>query len=206
MAMTGTSAPPEPDDLLGAMPLGDRPVRDRSMPADAERLLREWFSSPDAGLDVDTGSPTGPARSVVADQAEPVTAGPAAGPPGDLRRAAWSPPLRDLVDAVAAVRAQEPVDLPGPRAVAEAEVLLQQLEVLRSVVLARIADVDLRSLHAFADAASTSSWLDAQQTSLSRGEVAFARRLAAFPAVSAAVEDGTLSVAGAGRIAAALLP
>ena len=109
------------------------------------------------------------------------------------------------MSAVAAVRAQVPVDLPGPQAVIEAQVLLQQLEVLRSVVLTRIADVDTRTLHALADAPSTSSWLDAQQTSLTRGEVAFARRLAAFPALTAAVEDGTLSVAGARRVAAALV-
>jgi hypothetical protein len=89
--------------------------------------------------------------------------------------------------------------------VAEAQVLLQQLEVLRSVVLTRIADVDLRSLHTVADAPSTSSWLDAQHTSLTRGEVAFARRLAAFPALAAAVEAGRLSVTGAGRVAAALV-
>jgi hypothetical protein len=109
---------------------------------------------------------------------------------GNDEGAGWSPPLRDLVSAVAAVKAQVPVELPGPQAVAEAKVLVQQLEVLRSVVLTRIADVDVRTLHTLAEAPSTSSWLDAQQTSLTRGEVAFARRLAAFPVLAAAVDAG----------------
>ncbi len=196
MAVPGA---PALDDVLGGVPLGDRPVRDRSMSADGERLLRAWFAAPAAAADQvrppTAGPPTG----------RPPMAGAAAAGPDDVPPAGWSAPLRDLVDAVAAVRAQVPVALPGPQAVAEAELLLQQLEVLRSVVLARIADVDVRSLHGLADAASTSSWLAAQQTSLSRGEVAFARRLAAFPAVAAAVEEGALSVDGAGRVAAALV-
>ena len=119
--------------------------------------------------------------------------------------ASWSAPLRALVEAVAGVRAQVPTDLPGPQAVAEAEVLLQQLESLRSVVLTRIADVDTRTLHTTTGAPSTSTWLHAQQTSLTRNDVAFARRLAAFPALATAVDTGRLSVAGAGRVAAALV-
>ena len=125
-------------------------------------------------------------------------------PPPDVAAASWSAPLRALVDAVAGVRAQVPTDLPGPQAVAEAEVLLQQLETLRSVVLTRIADVDTRTLHTTTGAPSTSTWLHAQQTSLTRSDVAFARRLAAFPALATAVETGQLPVTGAGRIAAAL--
>lgn len=198
---TSVAAPSELLDVLGAVG-GDRPVRDRSMPAEAERLLREWFAAPEAvdpDPDPDPDPDAGDGAGAVAD------VGPTGHGSGTAAAAAWSAPLRDLVSAVAAVRAQVPVELPGPQAVAEAEVLLEQLEVLRSVVLTRIADVDVRTLHTLADAASTSSWLDAQQTSLTRGEVAFARRLAAFPVLAAAVEDGVLSVAGAGRVAAALV-
>ena len=83
--------------------------------------------------------------------------------------------------------------------------LLRQLEVLRSVVLTRVADVDRRDLASLAAAPSTGTWLAAQQTSLTRTEVALARRLAAFPAVQAAVDDGSLSVAVAARVAGALV-
>ena len=193
------------DDVLGPALGTDRPVRDRAMPAEAERLLREWFA-PTAADDASDTLAAGPRPGSWAEVPRSSDAEVDAGPAGPRRRtpvadagaaAAWSAPLRNLVEAVAAVRAQVPVELPGPQAVAEAEVLVQQLEVLRSVVLTRIADVDLRSLHTVADAPSTSSWLDAQHTSLTRGEVAFARRLAAFPALAAAVEAGQLSVNGA---------
>ena len=197
---TATSAAPLFDDVLGPV-LGDGPVRDRSMSPEAERLLREWFAAPAAGSRGPGGGPSADPDPGVG----PASQTPQVGRPDQTAAAMWSAPLRELVRAVAAVRAQVPVQLPGPQAVAEAEVLLQQLEVLRSVVLARIADVDTRTLHTTAGAPSTSTWLDAQQTSLTRGEVAFARRLAAFPALAAAVETGRLSVAGAGRVAAALV-
>ena len=193
--------------MLGPV-LGVRPVRDRSVSAEAERLLREWFAVPDVPL-AGSGVVPGVEPDVpdVVPGAEPHAPASPADPdqaPTDAT-AVWSAPLLDLVLAVAGVRAQVPVELPGPQAVAEAEVLLEQLEVLRSVVLTRIADVDLRTLHSLADAPSTASWLDAQQTSVTRTEVALARRLAAFPAVAAAVDAGELSVAGAARVAAALV-
>ena len=34
------------DDLLGGVLGAERPVRDRSMSAEAEALLREWFAPP----------------------------------------------------------------------------------------------------------------------------------------------------------------
>jgi hypothetical protein len=99
------------DDVLGAF-VGSRPVRDRSMRPEAERLLREWFTAPDAGSGHGDPVPD-PVPDPDADQPSRAAAG-----------ATWSAPLRDLVSAVAAVRAQVPVELPGPQAVAEAEVLL----------------------------------------------------------------------------------
>jgi hypothetical protein len=111
----------------------------------------------------------------------------------------------ELVDVITGLAAQAPADLPGPQAVADATVLLTALEGLRGVVLTRIADVDRRTLHDLADAPSTGTWIAAQQTSLTRTEVALARRLAAFPTVAAAVDDGSLSVAVAARVAAALV-
>ena len=116
-----------------------------------------------------------------------------------------SAPVVDIVTAVDALFAQSASDLPGEQAVTDATVLLRELERLRGVVLTRIADVDRRDLHALADAPSTGTWVAAQQTSLTRTEVALARRLAVFPAGSAAIDDGSLSVAVAARVAAALV-
>ncbi len=125
------------DDVLGGV-VGGAPVRDRSMPAEDARLLREWFGAPeDRSAHGDAGPVGAPA--------------PAPAPAPDDRRtaaaAAWSAPLQELVTGVAAVRSQVVTELPGPQAVAEAQVLLQQLELLRSVVLAGVADVDVRQLH-----------------------------------------------------------
>ncbi len=119
--------------------------------------------------------------------------------------AAPSAPVRALASAVDALAAQAPADLPEAQAMTDATALLPELERLRRVVLTRIADVDARKLHGLADAPSTGTWLAAQQTSLTRTEVALARRLAAFPAVAAAVDAGDLSVAVAARVIAALV-
>lgn len=118
--------------------------------------------------------------------------------------ASLSAPARLLVQAVLELAAQAPAELPGPQALAEAGLLLEQLEVLRAVALTRIADVDLRQLHTLAGAPSTTTWVAQQQTSLGRGQVALARRLGAFPQVQAALTQRRLSVDVGRRIAAAL--
>ncbi|MCW2715097.1 MAG: hypothetical protein JWN88_2144 [Frankiales bacterium] len=119
--------------------------------------------------------------------------------PNDL-----SEPIRALVSAVETVARQRPVDLPADQALAEAGVLLAQLEVLHAVVLERVADVDTRKLHVLAGAPSTGTWVARQQTSLDRGEVALARRLDGLPGVAAALGAGTVSVECGRRVAAAL--
>ena len=119
--------------------------------------------------------------------------------------AAPSAPVLALAAAVDALLAQVPADLPGGQALTDATALIGELERLRSLVLTRVADVDARTLHTMADAPSTGAWLAAQQTSLTRTELAFARRLSAFPTVAAAVDAGTLSVAVAARVIAALV-
>ena len=113
--------------------------------------------------------------------------------------------VRALTDAVDALLVQVPADLPGPQALTDATALVTELERLRALVLTRLADVDTRQLHTLADAPSTGTWLAAQQSSLTRTELALARRLATFPAVAAAVDTGAVSVAVAARIAAALV-
>ena len=116
-----------------------------------------------------------------------------------------SAPVRALTAAVDALLQQTPADLPGPQALCDATALVAELERLRALVLTRLADVDTRTLHTLADQPSTGTWLAAQQTSLTRTELAFARRLAAFPTVAAAVDTGALSVAVAARVCTALV-
>ena len=117
----------------------------------------------------------------------------------DSTATAPSAPVRALTAAVDALLAQVPADMPGPQALTDATALVAELERLRSLVLTRVADVDTRKLHTLSDQPSTGTWLAAQQTSLTRTELAFARRLAAFPTVAAAVDTGALSVAVAAR-------
>ena len=115
-----------------------------------------------------------------------------------------SPPAQAVVDAVAALGAQSPAELPGAQALAETAVLLTQLEALHAVVLSRLADVDRRQLHTLAGAATTGSWVAAQHTSLDRNQVSLARRLGDLPTLSAALTTGALPISAAQRVAAAL--
>ena len=115
-----------------------------------------------------------------------------------------SGPAGLLVQAVRAVAAQDVLELPAAQAVAECSVLLGQLEALTTVVLARVADVDRRQLHALAGSPTVGTWLGSQQTSLDRGQVALARRLSGLPQVAAELAAQRLSVSTAQRLAAAL--
>lgn len=115
-----------------------------------------------------------------------------------------SGPMQALVAAVDGVLAAVPADLPGPQALADTAALLCQVERLRAGLLGRVADVEHRKLHVIDGATSTSSWVDQQQTSLDRSQVALARRMSSLPRLEAAVRDGLLSIAVAGRVGAAL--
>ncbi len=119
-------------------------------------------------------------------------------------RCALSPPVQALADAVGAVTAQLPTELPGPQALADAAELLVQVERLRGSLLTRLADIDTRKLHSLDGAPTTGTWVARQQTSLDRGELALARRLAALPCLDGAVQAGTLSIATAERVGKAL--
>jgi len=115
-----------------------------------------------------------------------------------------SGPVARLVAAVDEVLGQQPVELPGPQALADTAELLVQVERLRAGLLGRIADVEHRKLHLLDGAGSTSSWVEQQQTSLDRGEVALARRMSALPTLEQAVRSGGLSIAVAERVGKAL--
>lgn len=127
-----------------------------------------------------------------------------AGSPSPHERPVLSDSVHMLGAALAAVAEQQAVDLPAGQALAEATVLVRQLEALHAVVLQRLADVDTRKLHVLAGAPSTATWVARQQTSLDRGEVALARRLSGLPRVAEGLTTQTLSVETGRRLAAAL--
>jgi len=120
-------------------------------------------------------------------------------------------PASDVSPQVAALQAaarlvvdQLPVQLPEAQALADTAALLTVVEQLRGAVLTRLADVDVRKLHRLDGASSTSSWVEQQQTSLDRGEVALARRMSTLPTLGEAVRSGSLAVAVAERVGKAL--
>ena len=115
-----------------------------------------------------------------------------------------SRPIALLVQAVAALQEQVPTDLPGPQALTETGLLLAQVEQLRTVVLTRLADVDVRKLSVLDGAPSTSTWVARQHTSIDRGEVALARRLARTPQVQQALRASSVTIAQARKVAAAV--
>jgi len=96
------------------------------------------------------------------------------------------------------------VELPGAQALAETAVLLRLVQRLQLVQLQRLADVDTRGLFALEDAASTNSWLAAQQVELDRSQVALARALRDLPLVAAQVADASLPMRSAKLIDTAL--
>lgn len=167
-----------------------------STTADAPPAAAPSAASPAAAVAAAGPSAAGPSP------AAPTSAGTAE---GDAERPCeLSAPLVLLVAAVAALQAQVAVELPGPQAVAETGVLLAQVEKLRTVLLSRLADVDVRQLSALEGAPSTSTWVARQHTSIDRGEVALARRLARTPLVQAALGAGSMTVAQARKVAAAV--
>ena len=193
-----------------------RPPRPPAMPAQMFDDLRPGTDSPFLAAQRARRAGTPPAAEP--DHAEPPGTGdrtdetpgsdvPGSDVPGSdvpLSDPSLSGPVGLLVRAVAAVRAQVPAGLPGPQALAEASVLLAQVEQLRVVLLDRLADVDLRGLSALAGAGTVSSWLAAQHTSIDRGEVALAKRLSRTPQVQQALRQGSVTISTARKLAAAM--
>ena len=115
-----------------------------------------------------------------------------------------SAPLRMLQDAVAALRAQAPAELPGPQALAETAGLLRELEKLQAVSLQRLADVHTRELHVLDDAPSAGAWVERQQVGVGRDRVALAGKLGRLPQVSEQLAAGRLALPSAVLIGQAL--
>lgn len=115
-----------------------------------------------------------------------------------------STPLAMIVAGLDAMSEQAPADLPAARALLEASVLLVQADRLRALTLSRVADVDTRRLHDLDDCPSTAVWVAEQQTSMTRADVALARKLDRVPLVAARITAGGLSVDGGVKISRAL--
>src|SRR4051812_22020539 len=118
-------------------------------------------------------------------------------------------PLAMIVAGLQAMADQTPADIPAAQALLETQVLLTQLDVMKAVALARVADVETRQLHVLDDSPSTSAWVAEQQTSMPRSDVALARKLQRFPLLADRLAAGGLSMNGGvliGRALTALRP
>jgi len=115
-----------------------------------------------------------------------------------------SEPVRLLQQAVAALHAQAPADLPPAQALAETAVVLRELEKLNAVSLTRLADVHTRELHALDDAPSAGAWVERQQVGLGRDRVALATKLGRLPQVAEHLSGGLLALPSAVLIGQAL--
>ena len=115
-----------------------------------------------------------------------------------------SEPVVRLVADLGHVQATVPAELPGAVALADAKALLAALDVLRATTLDRIADIELRQLHALDGAPSTGTWVEQQPSAATREEVALARRLHRMPFVHEQVRAGVLSLRAAEKVGAAL--
>jgi hypothetical protein len=115
-----------------------------------------------------------------------------------------SPEVRALIEAMDAVCAATPAEVPGPAALEETRVLLRAKEQLDTHLLARVRDVEVRQLHEYDAMPSVGSWVELQTTSVTRRDVSLARRLDRLPAVRRELESGRLSILGAQRIGVAI--
>lgn len=106
------------------------------------------------------------------------------------------PAARALCDAVDALLATPPADLPGPVALDRARQLLGQADRLALAVGAALLDVQARELYAADAAGSVWAWLRRQPAG-EGGRIGRARRLAARPLVQTAVATGSLGIGAA---------
>ena len=115
-----------------------------------------------------------------------------------------SPTIASLVAIVGDLARVHPSEVPGARALEEAAALLVQVDRLRAVALARVADVDRRQLHDLDGCPSTGAWVAQQHTSMSREEIGLARRLDRVPQIADRVLAGGLSLEGGVLLARAV--
>lgn len=111
--------------------------------------------------------------------------------------------VRALRAAVMAQLETEPWRQAGVQALADAQALLVLSEQVRVAALSQVAEVE-RRLHLDDGAPTIGTWVERQQTSLDRGDLALSRRLASLPALDTALRSGSLCVVAAEQVALSL--
>ncbi len=157
--------------------------------------------------DVDDGRESNSASGAAADTTSTGTTAHADWTVPGVARAV--PPVLPSAE-VSAVRAardalatQDLAVLSDAEARADLEALLAASAVLGRVRLARLADAQTRQLHRQAGFRSTTGWL-AEHGGASSAELTVARKLGAYPAVRAALLDGSLTVPAGQQLQAVL--
>ena len=115
-----------------------------------------------------------------------------------------SPFVQAAAEALAAVVAVDPSEVPGPLALEDTRVLLAMREQLDAHLLRRLRDVEVRGLHDLDALPTIGTWVEAQGSSVDRRMVALARRLDRLPTVSRELDAGRLSMLAAQRVGAAV--
>lgn len=112
--------------------------------------------------------------------------------------------VRALRAAVLAQLETEPWRQAGVQALADAQALLVLSEQVRVAALSQVAEVERRNLHLDDGAPTIGTWVERQQTSLDRGDLALSRRLASLPVLDTALRSGSLCVVVAEQVALSL--
>ncbi len=112
--------------------------------------------------------------------------------------------VAQLQDAVGRLERLEPGTLPGGRALAEAEAILDLQRRLRVVQLARGEDVRARKLFEQAGFRSCKAWYRTVAPDAPTSDPALARKLPRWAHLQAAVQAGTVSLAGADKVSSTM--
>ena len=109
-----------------------------------------------------------------------------------------------LLHAVTAVQRRDPLAMAEAAALQEAAAVLLAAQRLQVLSLARLADLQERQLFALGGHRSMTSWLQYEGLQVDRIHLALARKLRRLPAVSGALRDETITIAGAVRVGQAI--
>lgn len=113
-------------------------------------------------------------------------------------------PLIALKRAADEVCRLDPSAVSPSRALAEVTMLLEIMKQLRVHQLDRLADVSDRKLHRLADHRSTTAWLQDVAPDVDRTDLRLTGKLPDLPALSRAIDDGSVSLRAAKRVVTAL--
>ncbi len=117
---------------------------------------------------------------------------------------ALSPEVARLQELLGAVTSIDPVTLPGPQALVDAQALLAVAQQLRTHNLSRLADVHLRGLNELVDARSAHTWVAQTSPDTDSTDLLLGRRLREFPVVADRLDRGVVGLLAAKRLTLAL--